>query len=68
MLERVDKMEGQMMSIRSTLKREAYLAMSHRDNELKTEILAEMDQKMMALETRLMHQINEVRQTTATRQ
>ena len=58
MVERVDKVEGQMMSIRSTLKKEACLAVAH---GMKTEILAEVDQKMMALETRLMHRINEDR-------
>ena len=61
MVERVDKVEGQMMSIRSTLKKEAYLVVAHKHNELKTEILAEVDQKMMALETRLMHRTNEDR-------
>ena len=59
MVERVDKVEGQMMSLRSTLKKEAYLAVAYRSDELKTEILAEVDQKMTTLETRLMHHMNE---------
>ena len=54
-----------MMSIRSTLKKEAYLAVEYRAKELKTEILAVVDQKMAALETRLMHHMNEDRQTMA---
>ena len=56
-----------MMSIRSTLKKEAYLAMAHRSDELKAEILTEVDRKMIALETRLMYRMNEDRQTTAPR-
>ena len=67
MVERVDKVEEQMMSIRSTLKKEAYLAVEYKAKELKTEILTEVDQKMTALETRLMHRMNEDRQTTAIR-
>ena len=59
MVERVDKVEGQIISIRSTLKKEAYLAMAYRNDELKTEILVEEDQKMTALETRLLHCMNE---------
>ena len=50
-----------MMSIRSTLKKEAYLTVEYRAKELKTEILAEVDQKMTTLETRLMHRMNEDR-------
>ena len=56
-----------MMSIRSILKKEAYLAMTHRSDELKTEILAEVARKITALETRLMHHMNEDHQTTAIR-
>ena len=48
MVERVNKVEGQMMSIRSILKKEAYLAVEYKAKELKTEILAEVDQKMTA--------------------
>ena len=55
------------MSIRSTLKKEAYLVVAHRSHELKTEILAEVDQHMTALETHLMNRMNEDRQTTANR-
>ena len=54
-----------MMSIRFTLKKEAYLAMEYRAKELKTEILVEVDQQMTTLETRLMHRMNEDCQTTA---
>ena len=61
MVEWVDKAEGQMMSIRSTLKKEACLAVEYRAKELKTEILVEVDEKTMALETRLMHRMNEDR-------
>ena len=61
MVERVDKEEGQMMSIRSTLKKEAYVVVEYRAKELKTEILAEVDPKMTALETCLMHRMNEDR-------
>ena len=39
-----------MMSIRSTLKKEVYLAVAYKSDELKTEILAEVDRKMTALE------------------
>ena len=46
MVERVDKVEGQMMSIRSTQKMEAYLAVNYKSNELKTKILTEVDRKM----------------------
>ena len=54
------------MSIRSTLKKEAYLVVAHRSHELKTEILAEVDGKLIALERRLMHRVNADRQTIAT--
>ena len=37
-----------------------------KSDELKTEIIAEVDQKMATLETRPMHRMNEDRQTTAT--
>ena len=47
------------MSIRSTLKKEAYLVVEYRANQLKTKIFAEVGQKMAALETRLMHHMNE---------
>ena len=55
MVERVDKVEGQMVTIRSTLKTEAYLVMDYKSQELKTEILREVNQRLMALETRLTH-------------
>ena len=67
MVEWVDKVEGQMMSIRSTLKKEAYLAVEYKANELKTKFLAEVDQKMTALETCLMYCMNEDCQTMAIR-
>ena len=54
MLEQVDKVEEQMMSIRSTLKKEAYLVVEYKTKVLKTESLTEVDRKMTALETRLM--------------
>ena len=50
-MERVDKVEGQIMTIRSTLKKEAYLAADYKSQELKTEILSEVNQRLMALET-----------------
>ena len=50
------------MTIRSTLKKEAYLAEDYRIQELKTDILSEVNQKMTALETRLVHRMNEDRQ------
>ena len=34
MVERVDKVEGQIMTIRSTLKKEAYLAADYKSQEL----------------------------------
>ena len=55
------------MSIRSTLKKKAYLAVAYKSDELKAEILAEVDRKMIVLETRLTHHMNEDRQTTAPR-
>ena len=65
MVEQVDKVEGQIMTIRSTLKKEAYLVADYRIQELKTDILSEVNQKMTALETRLVHRMNEDRQTMA---
>ena len=67
MVEQVDKVEGEMMSIHSTLKKETYLAVAYISDELKAEILAEVDRKMTTLETRLMHHMNEDCQTTAAR-
>ena len=55
-----------MMSIRSTLKKEAYLAVAYKSDELKAEILTRVDRKMTALETHLMHCMNEDCQTTGT--
>ena len=64
MVERVDKVEGQIMTVRSTLKTEAYLAADYKSKsqELKTEILSEVNQRLTALEMRLTHQMNEDRQ------
>ena len=67
MVERVDKVEGQIMTVRSTLKTEAYLAADYKSQELKTELLSEVNQKMTALETQLVHRMNEDRQTMANR-
>ena len=67
MVERVDKVEGQIMTTRSTLKKEAYLAADYKIQKLKTDILSEVNQKMTALEPCLVHQMNEDRQTMATR-
>ena len=67
MVERVDKVEGQIMTIRSTLKKEAYLAADYKIQELKTDILSEVNKKMTALEMRLVHRMNEDRQTMAIR-
>ena len=39
MVERVDKVEGQIMTVRSTLKTEAYLAVDYKSQQLKTEIM-----------------------------
>ena len=36
MVERVDKVEGEMMSIRSILKKEAYLTVAYKSDEVKT--------------------------------
>ena len=66
-VERVDKVEGQIMIVRSTLKTEAYLAADYKSQELKTEILREVNQRLTALETRLTHRMNEDRQTMANR-
>ena len=55
MVERVDKVEGQFMIICSTLKKEAYLVVDYKIQELKTNISSEVNQKMTALETRLLH-------------
>ena len=55
------------MSIRSILKMEAYLAVKYKAKELKTEILTEVDRKMIALQTRLTHCMNEDCQTIAIR-
>ena len=67
MVERVDKVEGQIMTVRSTLKTEAYLAVDYKSQQLKAEILSKVNQRLMALETHLMHQMNEDRQTMANR-
>ena len=67
MVERVDKVEGQIMTVRSTLKTEAYLAADYKSQQLKTDIMGEVNQKLIALEMRLMHQMNEDRQTMANR-
>ena len=61
MVERVDKVEEQITTVRSTLKTEAYLAADYKSQELKATILSEMNQRMTALEMRLMHQMNEDR-------
>ena len=66
-MERVDKVEGQIMAIRSTLKTEAYLATDYKSQELKAEILSEVNQRLTALETRLTHQMSAGRQTMAIR-
>ena len=47
----VSKVEGQIMTVRSTLKTEAYLAVDYKSQELKTKILSEVNQKLTALET-----------------
>ena len=67
MVERFDKVEGQIMTIRSILKTEAYLAVDYKSQELKTQILSKVNQRLTALETRLTHQMNEDRQTMANR-
>ena len=53
MSERVDLVEKRVMSIQSILKAEAYKAADYRSAELKKEILNEVDQKIIALETRI---------------
>ena len=55
MVERVDKVEGQIMVVRFTLKTEAYLVVDYKGQELKTEFLSEVNQRLTALEMRLMH-------------
>ena len=67
MTERVDKVEGQMMLMQSLVKTEAYQAANYRSAELEKKILREVDQKVMALETRLIQRMNEDRQITAIR-
>ena len=67
MVERVDKVEGQIMTVRSTLKTEAYMAADYQSQQLKTEIMGEVNQRLTALETRLTHQTNEDRQSMANR-
>ena len=59
MVERVDMVEGQITTIRSTLKIEAYLAMDYKSQELKTEVLSEVNRRLTALEMHLMHRMNE---------
>ena len=61
MTKQVDQVEGEMISIRSTQKTEAYLVVDHKSKELKKHILKEVDQKMIALETRFTHQMNKNR-------
>ena len=51
MVERVDKVEGQIMIVCSTLKTEAYLAIDYKSQQLKTEIMGEVNQRLTALET-----------------
>ena len=67
MVEWVDKVEGQFMTVRSTLKTEAYLAVDYKSQQLKTEIMGEVNQRLTALETRLTHQRNDDCQTMANR-
>ena len=66
-MEQVDKVKRQIMTICSTLKKEAYLATDYKIQELKTDISSKVNQKMMALEMRLVHWMNEDRQTMAIR-
>ena len=61
MVERVDKVEGQIMTVRSTLKTEAYLAVDYKSQQLKTKIMGEVNQRLTTLEMRLTHQMNEDR-------
>ena len=51
------------MTMRSILKTEAYLAADYKSQQLKAEIMGEVNQRLTVLETRLMHQMNEDRQT-----
>ena len=67
MVERVDKVEGQIMVVRSTLKTEAYLAADYKSQQLKTEIMGEVNQRLTALEMWLTHQMNEDHQTITNR-
>ena len=55
------------MTVRSTLKTETYLAADYKSQQLKTEIIGEVNQRLMALETCLTHQMNEDRQSMANR-
>ena len=55
------------MTVRSTLKTDAYLAADYKSQELKTKVLSEVNRRLTALETRLMHRMNEDRQTMANR-
>ena len=43
MVERVDKVEGHITTKRSTLKTKAYLIADYKSQELKTEILSEVN-------------------------
>ena len=67
MIEWVDKVEGQMMLMPSLVKTEAHQAADYRSAELEKKILREVDQKVMALETRLIQWMNEGQQATAIR-
>ena len=55
------------MAVRSTLKTEAYLVADYKSQQLKTEIMGEVNQRLTALETHLAHQMNEDLQTMANR-
>ena len=44
MVERVDKVEEQIITVRSTLKTEAYLVVDYKSQQQKTEILGEVNQ------------------------
>ena len=65
MTKRVDKVEGHLMSIRSSQKMEAYQVADYRSKELKKEILKEVDQKMTTLETPVTHWMDEDYQAAA---
>ena len=52
MIERVEKVEHQLDSIRSSQKEEAEMAMNYRIYGLKTQILQEVGKEIDALETR----------------